>query len=162
MSEIRPGARIKSGFWPEPVRVIFAEEREGLWHVEVVGDRTGRYYGERWLSSEDLKAVEIVGKEGPNFLGQAEAVFLGLEAQRIRLAHQFDPLHGLHVSPIDPLPHQIDAVYFHMLPKARLRFLLADWRTAVFRRARRFRPSRRPAGLDPAAVWSALPGDPHR
>jgi SNF2 family DNA or RNA helicase len=53
-------------------------------------------------------------------------VFLGLEAHRVKLAHQFDPLHALHISLIDPLPHQIDAVYFHMLPKARLRFLLAD------------------------------------
>jgi SNF2 family DNA or RNA helicase len=48
------------------------------------------------------------------------------EAQRIRLAHLFDPLLAVHTSLIDPLPHQITAVYQAMLPRQPLRFLLAD------------------------------------
>lgn len=48
------------------------------------------------------------------------------EAQRIRLAHLFDPYLAVHTSPIDPLPHQITAVYGEMLPRQPLRFLLAD------------------------------------
>ena len=48
------------------------------------------------------------------------------EAQRIRLAHLFDPVLAVHTSVVEPLPHQITAVYEAMLPRQPLRFLLAD------------------------------------
>src|SRR5262249_1090840 len=48
------------------------------------------------------------------------------EAHRIPLAHLFDPLLAVHTSLVDPLPHQITAVYEKMLPRQPLRFLLAD------------------------------------
>ena len=48
------------------------------------------------------------------------------EAQRIRLAHLFDPLLAVHMSVVDPLPHQITGVYEAMLPRQPLGFLLAD------------------------------------
>ena len=48
------------------------------------------------------------------------------EAYRIRLAHLFDPLLAVHTSLVQPLPHQITAVYEEMLPRQPLRFLLAD------------------------------------
>ena len=48
------------------------------------------------------------------------------EAHRIRLAHLFDPVLAVHTSLVDPLPHQITAVYESMLPRQPLRFLLAD------------------------------------
>src|SRR5438105_3234157 len=48
------------------------------------------------------------------------------EARRIRLAHLFDPYLAVHTSSVEPLPHQITAVYGEMLPRQPLRFLLAD------------------------------------
>ena len=48
------------------------------------------------------------------------------EAHRIRLAHLFDPVLAVHTSVVEPLPHQITAVYDSMLPRQPLRFLLAD------------------------------------
>jgi superfamily II DNA or RNA helicase len=48
------------------------------------------------------------------------------EAHRIRLAHLFDPVLAVHTSVLEPLPHQITAVYEVMLPRQPLRFLLAD------------------------------------
>ena len=51
---------------------------------------------------------------------------LASEAQRIRLAHLFDPVLAVHTSLVEPLPHQITAVYESMLPRQPLRFLLAD------------------------------------
>ncbi|MCA9450939.1 MAG: DEAD/DEAH box helicase family protein, partial [Candidatus Omnitrophica bacterium] len=48
------------------------------------------------------------------------------EAQRIRLAYNFDPHLAIHSSDVDPLPHQITAVYESMLPRQPLRYLLAD------------------------------------
>jgi superfamily II DNA or RNA helicase len=51
---------------------------------------------------------------------------LGLEAFRISQAALFDPMMAVHTSNVEPLPHQISAVYEHMLPKQPLRFVLAD------------------------------------
>jgi hypothetical protein len=48
------------------------------------------------------------------------------EAVRIRLAYLFDPLLAVHTSLVEPLPHQITAVYEEMLTRQPLRFLLAD------------------------------------
>jgi superfamily II DNA or RNA helicase len=61
-----------------------------------------------------------------SFDGDGEAFRLASEAQRIRLAHLFDPYLAVHSSRIEPLPHQITAVYGEMLPRHPLRFLLAD------------------------------------
>jgi SNF2 family DNA or RNA helicase len=58
--------------------------------------------------------------------GQARLFKLGLEALRISVAQEFDPYFGLSISRIDPLPHQLDAVYNHLLKSARCWFLLAD------------------------------------
>lgn len=126
MEEIQPGVRLTGPFWPEPVRVLQAQAQGDLLRLVVLGEASQRYYGEYWLRSEDRVQISLLAPRGPDFSGNPLALFLGIEAQRMRLSHQFDPLYALHVSMIDPLPHQIDAVYFHMLPQARLRFLLAD------------------------------------
>jgi superfamily II DNA or RNA helicase len=59
---------------------------------------------------------------------QADGAMLRLvsEAHRIHLAHLFDPLLAVHTSLVEPLPHQITAVYDKMLKRQPLRFLLAD------------------------------------
>jgi SNF2 family DNA or RNA helicase len=51
---------------------------------------------------------------------------MALEAMRIQLGSLFDPMMAVHSSNIEPLPHQISAVYESMLPKQPLRFVLAD------------------------------------
>ncbi len=61
-----------------------------------------------------------------SFDGDGELFRLVSEAHRIRLAHLFDPVLAVHASVVDPLPHQITAVYEHLLPRQPLRFLLAD------------------------------------
>ena len=60
------------------------------------------------------------------FDGDASAFVLAFEALRIGMAAQFDPMVGLSTSDLDPLPHQIRAVYQELLPRTPLRFLLAD------------------------------------
>src|SRR5882724_6665952 len=62
----------------------------------------------------------------PDFFGNADHVRLLLEGYRLSYGHQFNPTFATEISHIDPLPHQRIAVYEHMLPKTRLRFLLAD------------------------------------
>lgn len=72
-------------------------------------------------------ALEIVDQGRPwSFDGDGQLFRLVSEAHRIRLAHLFDPVLAVHTSLVDPLPHQITAVYQAMLPRQPLRFLLAD------------------------------------
>lgn len=61
-----------------------------------------------------------------SFDGDGELLRLASEAQRISLAWLFDPYVAITTSIIEPLPHQISAVYEEMLPRQPLRFLLAD------------------------------------
>ena len=60
------------------------------------------------------------------FDGDAYRLRLVSEALRIRFAHLFDPFLAVRSSRIDPMPHQLSAVYEDMLPRQSLRFLLAD------------------------------------
>jgi len=61
-----------------------------------------------------------------DFLAESETVRLFVEGQRLRHGHLFSPTFGVETAQIEPVPHQIIAVYQHMLPQPRLRFLLAD------------------------------------
>ncbi len=71
--------------------------------------------------------IEIVTTGHPwSFDGDGERFRLVSEAYRIHLAYLFDPRLAVHTSLVDPLPHQITAVYGEMLPRQPLRFLLAD------------------------------------
>nr|WP_274389672.1 DUF3883 domain-containing protein [Azospirillum doebereinerae] len=60
------------------------------------------------------------------FDGDGACFRLAAEACRIRLAHLFDPFLAVHSARIEPLPHQLSAVYGELLPRQPLRFLLAD------------------------------------
>jgi len=61
-----------------------------------------------------------------DFLGDANAVRVLVEGERLSYGHLFNPAFATEISEIDPLPHQRIAVYRHMLTQPRLRFLLAD------------------------------------
>src|SRR5205085_8461818 len=75
----------------------------------------------------DEPRFSLVQKGRPwSFDGDGALFRLVSEAHRIRLAHLFDPVLAVHTSLVDPLPHQITAVYEAMLPRQPLRFLLAD------------------------------------
>ena len=79
------------------------------------------------LYRDDEPRLEIVDIGRPwSFDGDGALFRLVSEAQRIRLAHLFDPVLAVHTSVVEPLPHQITAVYESMLPRQPLRFLLAD------------------------------------
>jgi superfamily II DNA or RNA helicase len=124
--QIQQGNILKGPFWPEKVRVISVKKiSESQIKIEAVGLEYNQFYNPI-LSEEDIKAIEI--QEGKPFLFSAdgESIFLYLESQRIRNAFQFDPLCAVSVSQIDPLPHQIEAVYSYILRNPIIRFLLAD------------------------------------
>lgn len=79
------------------------------------------------LYRDDEDRLEMVEQGRPwSFDGDGSLFRLVSEAHRIRLAHLFDPVLAVHTSLVEPLPHQITAVYESMLPRQPLRFLLAD------------------------------------
>jgi superfamily II DNA or RNA helicase len=93
--------------------------------VEGVGASSRRQV-RRPLSAEELGALTRVRGATHGFDGDPRAFLLGAEAERIRIAYQFDPLFAVSSSIVDPLPHQVEAVYRYLLPLPRIRFLLAD------------------------------------
>jgi len=122
---LKEGNIIEGPFWPERIRVISCRKVGASVEINGVGLDSGRFYP-RILTESDLEKIKCVELKERDFSGDAESFFLVTEGRRIRLAHQFDPLYAVNVSQIDPLPHQIDAVYFHILKHPRIRFLLAD------------------------------------
>ena len=79
------------------------------------------------LSLEQIEKLQVVTSNGVfNFSGNPDKFILFAEAERINSAYQFDPLFAINCSVVDPLPHQVEAVYKFLLPQPRIRFLLAD------------------------------------
>jgi len=97
---------------------------EGDWVIGLVGTRSDRFRRVT-LSESDLSQLEILDSEG-QFTGDARLFRLGLQAYSLEIAYEFDPYFGLSISRVDPLPHQLEAVYDYMLKLGRVRFLLAD------------------------------------
>lgn len=59
------------------------------------------------------------------FSANTQEVVVAIEAKRLQYAFMFDPLLAMSTSRVDPLPHQIEAVYKYLLKKPRIRFLFA-------------------------------------
>ncbi len=82
---------------------------------------------ERLLNRADEENIALATQERPwSFDGDGEAFKLAVEAKRIDLAFLFDPMMAVHTSNVEPLPHQITAVYESLLPRQPLRYILAD------------------------------------
>lgn len=91
----------------------------------MVGTRTSTFRDGVTLTKDDLAKIQME-RPAARFGAKPRLFKLGLEALRISLAQEYDPFFGLSISRVDPLPHQLDAVYNHLLKSARVRFLLAD------------------------------------
>lgn len=123
--EIAKGVRL-SGLLPSgPVRVVSADMTGNAMSVFFL-DSSGRP-GTQLILPAALEHLRIEPDSSPWKPSlDGEHLKLALEAYRIRLAHLFDPMLAVHTSQIEPLPHQITAVYGEMLTRQPLRYLLAD------------------------------------
>jgi superfamily II DNA or RNA helicase len=126
LEELKRGVALR-GILPDgPVTVVDVQ-----WYgdsaVELTyKDASGRP-GNELLYRERESMIEIVAAgQSWSFDGDGALFRLVAEAHRIQLAYLFDPLLAVHTSLVQPLPHQITAVYGEMLPRQPLRFLLAD------------------------------------
>lgn len=125
MPDLREDQLIQADFLPGPARVKKFEPRSGYFRLEVALEETGEFRSLN-LAPDQLEQVEHVQQNPAALSGDPEEFFLLVEANRIRLAHQFDPMLAVSVSQVDPLPHQVEAVYHHALEMPRLRFMIAD------------------------------------
>src|ERR1700736_5826139 len=94
------------------------------WVVGLVGAQSERFRRVT-LTEADLASITILDAEMA-FNGEGNRLRLGIQAYSLGIAYEFDPYFGLSISRVDPLPHQLEAVYDHLLKLARVRFLLAD------------------------------------
>ena len=122
---LAPGQIVTGPLFNEPMRVetIQANGPES-WMVGLVGTRSERFRKVA-LSPDDLARLSILQAEH-SFDGDGRLLRLGLQAYSLGIAYEFDPYFGLSISRVDPLPHQLEAVYDYLLKVARVRFLLAD------------------------------------
>jgi SNF2 family DNA or RNA helicase len=109
----------------EPVRVETVKaDGPSSWVLGVVGTKTERF--RRVTLSEADLAQLTVQSATLAFDGDPALLRLGLQAYALGIAFEFDPYFGLSISRVDPLPHQLEAVYDYLLKLAQVRFLLAD------------------------------------
>jgi len=120
-----PGDVVEGLDQSELVEILSVKPFGGKTLVEGVGLQSRRLI-QRPLAADEMAALVKVRGQHRTFDGDPELFLLGAEAERIRIAHQFDPLFAVNASIVDPLPHQIEAVYRYLLPLPRIRFLLAD------------------------------------
>lgn len=126
---IEPGDWIQGPFWQGVVQVVSILHRPDHGH-DIVTVYAPKYNQSRTyiITDEDWEQVErVVRSKWTNlaFSGNPEHFRLGVEAHRLRLSHSIDPYAALNASRIDPLPHQFEAVYEHLLSRPVVRALLA-------------------------------------
>jgi SNF2 family DNA or RNA helicase len=126
LDDLTPGASLR-GILPDSLVTIVAVQWYGSDALELTYKDAGGRPGTRLLYRDDEPTLELVSAGRPwSFDGDGHLFRLVAEAHRIRLAHLFDPVLAVHTSLVEPLPHQITAVYETMLSRQPLRFLLAD------------------------------------
>jgi superfamily II DNA or RNA helicase len=126
LEDLKRGATVK-GILPDCLVTVIDVKWYGSAAVELTyKDPAGK--PSVVLLYRDREPTLEIGETGRpwSFDGDGKMFRLVSEAQRINLAHLFDPLLAIHTSMVDALPHQITAVYGEMLPRQPLRFLLAD------------------------------------
>jgi len=126
LEDLTRGASVK-GILPDCLVTVVSVQWFGSEALELTYKTPDGKVANELLYRHDEPRIEVVEHGRPwSFDGDGGLFRLVSEAHRIRLAHLFDPVLAVHTSVVEPLPHQITAVYESMLPRQPLRFLLAD------------------------------------
>jgi SNF2 family DNA or RNA helicase len=124
ISDLSPGVIVQGPILPEPVEVLATVAVGSSVKLIGKGVQTGQLR-DPILSPEQVAQLTLTPKELP-FDGDPARFRLGIEAHRLGLAYEYDPYFSLSIARVDPLPHQLEAVYDYFLKLPRIRFLLAD------------------------------------
>lgn len=126
LEELSNGSIVEGLLSGEAVTVV-STKWYGSSSMEVFYKTNRGSTGSQILYREDEPSLTVLEKSLPwSFDVGGDKLRLVSEAYRIHLAHLFDPYLAVHTSAIEPLPHQISAVYEEMLPRLPLRYVLAD------------------------------------
>jgi SNF2 family DNA or RNA helicase len=126
LEDLQPNAAVR-GILPDGLVTVVSVQWFGSEALELTYKTPTGKVANELLYRHDEPRLDLVEQGRPwSFDGDGALFRLVSEAHRIRLAHLFDPVLAVHTSIVDPLPHQITAVYEAMLPRQPLRFLLAD------------------------------------
>jgi superfamily II DNA or RNA helicase len=124
VNELKPGVIVRGPALPEPVEVLVVKRMGEMIKLDGRGMQTGQAH-QRVLHPDQL-ALLVVTPEDEAFTGDPKRFALGVEAARLALAYEYDPYFSLSIARVDPLPHQLEAVYDYFIKLPRIRFLLAD------------------------------------
>ena len=122
--DLKPNVVVRGAVLPEPVQIVAVIPMGEAVQIMGKGLITGQFH-DPILSPEQIAALEANPEKEP-FDGDAKRFRLGVEAMRLGLAYEYDPYFSLSIARVDPLPHQLEAVYDYFLRLPRIRFLLAD------------------------------------
>src|SRR5579885_3448086 len=126
LEELTRGAQVK-GILPDGLVTVVDVQWHGAVALELTyKDAAGRLGHELLFRDREPTLEVLAAGRLWNFDADGHLLRLVSEAYRIRLAYLFDPRLAVHTSLVEPLPHQITAVYGEMLARQPLRFLLAD------------------------------------
>ena len=125
LMDIEPGLILEGDMFNEPMRIeTVTADGPDAWNLGLCGLQTEKFRRVR-LSKQELAKLRVRSTR-PTYDGDGARLRLGLQAYSLGIAYEFDPYFGLSVSRVDPLPHQLEAVYDRMLHMPTVRFLLAD------------------------------------
>src|SRR5215203_1258690 len=122
---LKAGQRL-GGLIPGEVVELVSIARHGPDAAELIYRRENGSIDARVLGGAQQVEIRLANGSSRPFDADPSEFKLAAEAQRIKLAGLFDPMLAVTTSDIQPLPHQIRAVYGDLLPRTPLRFLLAD------------------------------------
>jgi SNF2 family DNA or RNA helicase len=120
----KQGSIVRGTLFPEPVQVIVCVPLGESVKLVGKGLDSGKVY-EPILDAGQIATLQV-SAEQPPFDGDPMHFRLGIEALRLALAYEYDPFFSLSIARVDPLPHQLEAVYDYFVKLPRIRFLLAD------------------------------------
>lgn len=125
LEQLAAGQRIEGVIPGEPVELI-SVTMHGPDSAQIVFRKPDGSLSEQLLERARADGLNLVDALARPFDADPTEFKLVAEARRIQLAGLFDPMLAVTTSDIQPLPHQIKAVYGELLPRTPLRYLLAD------------------------------------
>jgi len=116
LKRLKPNTIIKGNLFPEQVHVLMVEPFGNA--IKLVGRGDSNQYYDKVIPFDKLSEIEFVEQDTYN--GDAVKFRLAVEALRLGLAYEYDPYFSLSIAWVDPLPHQLEAVYDYFLKIPRI------------------------------------------